>query len=238
MERKGVGGQRLRVLQIATVGDEEDEIFVGVREYPVSKIILIHEPEERMRAAEILHKLSVLKVDGERKEIRNPAKDMYEVIAEILEKERRRYDDVLINVSSGRKLLTCSAISAAFVNGLKAFHVEGEETMMLPVLKFSYSEIVSDSKLNILAAIDKIGGEVASLNELSERSGIEKSLLSYHIRGGRDSKGLEELGLVEIDRATQGRLIIRLTPMGRLLLIGRRTEGDGEGDGPRKGKAS
>ncbi|MFQ6012353.1 MAG: hypothetical protein ACE5LS_01740, partial [Thermoplasmata archaeon] len=55
---------------------------------------------------------------------------------------------------------------------------------------------------------------------LSEASGVEKSLLSYHLRGGRESKGLEELGLVEIDRGTQGRLLIRLSEMGRLLLIG------------------
>ncbi len=64
-----------------------------------------------------------------------------------------------------------------------------------------------------------------SLNEFSQATGLEKSLLSYHLRGGRDSKGLEELGLVEIDRATQGRLLIRLTEMGRLLLIGKE---DGE----------
>lgn len=222
MERGGVASKRLRVLQIATVGDEEGEVFVGVREYPVSKIVLIHEPEDRMKAAEILRKLAVLKVEGERREIRDPAREMYEVVAAIVEEEGHRYDDVLINVSSGRKLLTCSAISAAFVNGLKAFHVEGEEAMMLPVLKFSYSEIVSDSKINLLAALDGLGGEVGSLNELSEASGVEKSLLSYHIRGGRESKGLEELGLVEVDRGTQGRLRIRLTPMGRLLLIGRR----------------
>ncbi|MBI4415765.1 MAG: hypothetical protein HY557_02125 [Euryarchaeota archaeon] len=131
-----------------------------------------------------------------------------------------RYDDVLINVSSGRKLMTCGAISAAFVNGIKAYYVEGDRAHMLPVLKFSYAEIVSESKIAILKALDRLGGSVDSLNNLSEASGIEKSLLSYHIRGGRDSKGLEELGLVGIDRARQGRLVISLTQMGRLLLIG------------------
>ncbi len=210
----------MKILQIATLGDEEDPIYVGVREYPVSKLFLIHEPDKRFKAAEVARKLRDLHIPVERKEIQNPAREMYEVIGSIVKEERHKFDDVFINVSSGRKLMTCSAISAAFVNGLKAFHVEGESPMMLPVLKFSYSEVISPSKVKVLRALDRAGGVADSLNGLSEVSGVEKSLLSYHLRGGRESKGLEELGLVEIDRGTQGRLLIKLTDMGRLLLIG------------------
>lgn len=215
-----MGGGPMRILQIATVGEEEDPIFAGIRSYPVSKLILIHEPEYGLQAAEIAQKLRALQIPVERAEIRNPARDMYEVVAGIIRRERDRFDDIYINVSSGRKLITCSAISAAFVNGLKAFHVEGNQPMMLPVLKFSYSEVISPSKIHILRALDGMGGEADSLTELSARSEVEKSLLSYHLRGGRESKGLEDLGLVEIDRGTQGRLLIRLSEMGRLLLIG------------------
>ena len=92
--------------------------------------------------------------------------------------------------------------------------------MMLPVLKFSYSEVISPSKINVLQSLADLGGEADSLSALSEASGVEKSLLSYHLRGGREAKGLEELGLVEIDRGTQGRLLIQLSEMGRVLLIG------------------
>ncbi len=214
----------MKILQIATLGDEEDPVYVGIREYPVSKLVLIHEPEKRFRASEVAHKLGELHIPVERMEVENPARDMYEVIAEIVNKEKQRYDDIFINVSSGRKLMTCSAISAAFVNGLKAFHVEGDTPMMLPVLKFSYSEVISPSKFRILNALDALGGVADSLNQLSESSGVEKSLLSYHLRGGRESKGLEELGLVDIDRGTQGRLLIKLSEMGRLILIGQGEE--------------
>ncbi len=214
----------MKILQIATLGDEEDPIYVGIREYPVSKLVLVHEPEKRFRANEVAHKLGELRIPVERREVENPARDMYEVVAEIVKRERQRYDDIFINVSSGRKLMTCSAISAAFVNGLKAFHVEGDSPMMLPVLKFSYSEVISPSKFRILHALEEMGGAADSLNELSESSSVEKSLVSYHIRGGRESKGLEELGLVEIDRGTQGRLLIRLSEMGRLILIGHKGE--------------
>lgn len=215
-----------RILQIATLGDEEDPIYVGIREYPVSKLVLLHEREDRLRAASLARKLEDLRIPVERVEMTDPARDMYEIVAGIAREQQDRYDDILINVSSGRKLVTCSAISAAFVNGLKAFHVEEDTPMMLPILKFTYSEVISPSKIRVLQGLAELGGEVASLNEFSKATGQEKSLLSYHLRGGRESKGLEELGLVEIDRATRGRLLIRLTEMGRLLLIGRGDEGD------------
>lgn len=209
-----------RILQIATLGEEQDPIFVGVREYPVSKLVLLYEPERKFEAAELARKLSELRIPVDRRELKDPTRDMYEVIASIAREEGPRYDDIFINVSSGRKLVTCSAISAAFVNGLKAFHVEGDTPMMLPVLKFSYNEVISPSKIKVLKGLKALGGMVDSLNDFSQAAGLEKSLLSYHIRGGRESKGLEELGLVEVDRGTQGRLRIKLTEMGRLLLIG------------------
>ncbi|MEE8232003.1 MAG: DUF6293 family protein [Thermoplasmata archaeon] len=215
----------MKILQIATLGEEEAPIFAGIREYPVSKLILIHEPEARFHAAEISRKLRELRIPVEREEIQNPAREMYEVVARIIREERDQYDDIFINVSSGRKLMTCSAISAAFVNGVKAFHVEEDVPMMLPILKFSYSEVISPSKIRVLQSLADLGGEAGSLSALSEASGVEKSLLSYHLRGGREAKGLEELGLVEIDRGTQGRLLIHLSEMGRLLLIGHPREG-------------
>ena len=215
----------MRFLQIATLGEEEAPIFAGIREYPVSKLVLIYEPEARFHAAEISRKLRELQIPVEREEIQNPAREMYEVVARIIREERDQYDDIFINVSSGRKLMTCSAISAAFVNGVKAFHVEEDVPMMLPILKFSYSEVISPSKISVLQSLADLGGEAGSLSALSEASGVEKSLLSYHLRGGREAKGLEELGLVEIDRGTQGRLLIHLSEMGRLILIGHPREG-------------
>jgi hypothetical protein len=50
---------------------------------------------------------------------------------------------------------------------------------------------------------------------------VEKSLLSYHIRGGREPKGLEELGLVRVERRECGKVSIHLTELGRLVLVGR-----------------
>ena len=125
-----------------------------------------------------------------------------------------------MNASSGDKLIICAALSSAFINGIKAFTMDHGNTMLLmwPVLNFSYSEIISDTKLNILKSIDRIGGMVSSLEELEQISGYGKPLLSYHVQGGKENKGLADLGLVEVDKGERGKTIINITTLGKLMV--------------------
>ena len=59
----------------------------------------------------------------------------------------------------------------------------------MPILKLSYNQVISESKIKILKAIDEAtGGFVESLEQLEAISGYGKPLLSYHIQGTRDSK--------------------------------------------------
>ncbi len=136
-------------------------------------------------------------------------------------RRRRDFDNILFNVSSGDKLLGCAALSAAFVNGLKAFAIVKGEPLLLPVLKFSYDQLVSATKPDILKSLQKNGGEVDSLETLREISGYGKPLLSYHIQGAEDSKGLVELGLVEVEKGTRGKSITKITTLGKILTLGK-----------------
>lgn len=211
----------VKVLQMATVGEDVDAVMIGVRDYPVAKLVLLHTKKFERTAQDVQRKLAVLRLPVELVAIgSNVLLDTLRTVTRIVQENRAKFDEVMINVSSGDKMVSCAALSAAFVNGIKAIGVENDACFALPVLKFSYAELVSDSKIKVLRALDDKGGQVASLQELADSSSIEKSLLSYHIRGGRDSKGLEQLGLIEVDRAHQGRLIIRLTAMGKLMLLG------------------
>ncbi len=48
--------------------------------------------------------------------------------------------------------------------GIKAFGTDMEgNSMLLPILKLSYNEILSDAKIKILQALDKAGGSAESL---------------------------------------------------------------------------
>jgi DNA-binding transcriptional ArsR family regulator len=127
-------------------------------------------------------------------------------------------EDIVVNVSSGDKQLGCAALTSAFINGLKTMAVDGDTPVLLPIIKLSYDEVISETKMNILKALDKAGGSVSDLTELASITGYGKPLLSYHINGAEDSKGLVQLGLVEVKKYRKGRLGITITPLGRMLL--------------------
>ncbi len=216
------GESLTRTLQIATVGENVDAILMGVRAFPVTRIDLLHVKEFTKEAASLQNRFAQIKLDTRLHPI---GADMLiatlRTVSEIVKEAEGRFDEILVNVGAGPRMMTCSLLSAAFVNGLMSFDCMNEAPVFLPVLKFSYTELVSEAKLAILAGIEKLGGQVDSLAKLSEVSGIEPPLLSYHVRGGRDSKGLEPLGLVKVDRGKRGKLTISLTPLGRLMVVGR-----------------
>ena len=212
----------LKTLQIATFGEEPENVLIGVRNFPIHKLSLICLEEHVSDAQEFSSGLkSVLRIPVEILAVGKPVLEtVLEAFAKILAKERGKYQDYVVNVAGGEKLLGCAALSAAFINGLKAIGVEGKNPVMLPIIKLSYSELISDAKKNILRAIYTAGGVVDSLQHLSEISNYGKPLLSYHIHGADDAKGLEDLGLVSVKKSKRGRTIIQLSVLGKMLLLG------------------
>ncbi len=218
----------MRVLQIASVGENPDAVFVGFRTFPVSKLVLLYTPEFEVAARDVARRCAGIKLPTDLIRIdKEPLVACLQMVSAIVKEERTRFDDVVVNTGAGPRMMTCSLLAAAFVNGLTSIDVMGDKPVPLPVLKFSYDEIVTEAKVRILRALEDAGGEVNSLGTLAERTGLDKSLLSYHIRGGQGSRGLESLGLIEVDRAVQGRLVLRVTPMGRILLLARTDETSG-----------
>ncbi len=142
-----------------------------------------------------------------------------EHVSQIIKEEGPNYEQLLINVSAGDKMMGCAALSCAFVNGIKAFGTDmNGEPMLLPILKLSYNEMISDAKIKILQAIDYMGGSVESLDNLSKHCEFGKPLLSYHIQGSSESKGLVQLGLVDVERLERGRTKITLNTLGKMLI--------------------
>lgn len=217
-----------RLLHVVPVGPDVGPVMVGVRHFPVAGVALLFDSETEANANEFEAALKVLGVPITRHHIGDQSTMgiMSTINRLVQETELMNYDELLVNVGAASTLHACGAISASFVNGVRAIHVADGKPMALPVLRFSYRELISDAKLRILKALNRTDGGVDSLSELAEMTGIDKSLLSYHLRGGRDGQGLEEMGLVEIDRRSQGRLNIQLTSMGHVLLIGREDDLD------------
>ncbi|MBI2134712.1 hypothetical protein HYU09_01865 [Candidatus Woesearchaeota archaeon] len=202
---------------IAPVGDNMDALFVGLKEFPTERVILIT-PEDRIDDANKAKKdLEKFQIPVQIVEIKgNIWESMFQKISEIKAIEKDK--DIIINTATGDRMTTCAATSAAFVNGLKAMSVEGNMAMMLPVLKFSYYNMLTDKKMDILKLLNKPGC-CASLEELSKKTKMSLPLISYHINGNLKSEGLKEMGLVDTTEE-KGRIALKLSTLGRLLLKG------------------
>jgi hypothetical protein len=210
-------------VQIATVGEDGEGVLAGVRNAPANKLVLIcyeHDKEVAKRLARSL--METLKEDADVYEnirVEHSYRDIMQVFSQIVEKNRDQYDDFVLNVSSGDKMICIAAAVTSFILGFKAFYCKGDECVMLPPIKLSYTELVSEVKLSILRALDSSGGEVDSLDELSKLTKYGKPLLSYHIHGSDDARGLIDLGLAEAVRHSRGKTKVRLTTLGKMLLV-------------------
>lgn len=216
--------QQLTTLQIATFGSEgQDGIALGIRSFPVHKLVLLCFGSDKNKAEEFSKRIKGvlgLSVTINLVTKENVIRDTMERVNEILNLNANEFQQILMNISSGDKLLGCAALSASFINGIKSFGMDPTHTipLLMPVLKLSYSEIISDAKIKILKAIDSAGGIIDSLDQLGGLSGFGKPLLSYHVQGGKDSKGLASLGLIEVEKGERGKISATLTTLGKLLV--------------------
>lgn len=202
---------------IAPVGDNMDALFIGLREFPTERVILLTPPNRVRDAEKAVQDLDRFKIPVKIYEIKgNLWEEMFRKIAEIKEIEKDK--SVLVNTATGDRLTTCAATSAAFVNGIKAFSVDNGMAMLLPVLKFSYYKMLTDKKMEILKMLSKPDC-CMSLEGLSKRTKMSLPLVSYHINGNLKSEGLKEMGLVETTEK-KGRIEIKLSTLGRLLIRG------------------
>src|SRR5213592_164781 len=214
----------MKTLQIATFdSDGQDGVALVIRSLSVHKLALICCDSHKNRAEDFAKKIKsvlgvAITITVVTKE--NVVRDTMESVNEILNLHAKEFEQVLLNVSSGDKLIGCAALSAAFINGIQAFGMDDTHTvpLLMPVLKLSYNEIISEAKIKILKSINTAGGVIQSLEQLEQISGYGKPLLSYHVQGAKDSKGLADLGLVEVEKGDRGKISARLTTLGKLLV--------------------
>jgi len=206
----------MKYVVVAPVSENIDGLFVGIKEFSTSRVILITPKDKLETAKQAKKELEKFQIPAQIKQIEgNLWEEMFRVIAEIKKIEK----DIIINVATGDRMTRCAATSAAFVNGIKAFDVTPEGPMLLPVLKFNYYKMITDKKMQMLRIIYTEEKCCASLEELSKKTKMSLPLISYHINGNLKSEGLKDLGLVKTSEK-KGKVAIELTMLGRLLLKG------------------
>ena len=201
---------------IAPVGDNLNALFIGMKEFPTEKIYLIS-PKNNLKIAQATEKklrifsipAIILETEG------NMMEEMFSRFGQIC--STHNHDDLIVNVATGDRLSTCAALSAAYANGLKAFGMMDKKPMLLPIMKLSYYNELTDSKLSILSTLD--AEEYVSMKTLAKKTRMSSSLLSYHLNGTLQYKGLISSRLVEV-REQNKNLLVKLSSIGSLLLKG------------------
>ena len=201
---------------IAPVGDDLKALFVGIKEFPTEKVILIT-PFNRLNDAEKLkQKLEEFTIKTEIRKIEGSVmEEMFRIFGELCLTYPN--DELIVNVATGDKMTTCAALSAAFANGLKAIGVMNDKIVVLPIMRLSYYDELSGSKIRILQKL--FADKYVSLKELSKRLQMSTALTSYHISGTSEHKGLKKLRLVEVKEDNKN-LLVKLSQMGNLLIKG------------------
>lgn len=201
---------------IAPVGDNLKALFIGMKEFPTDKVILLTPPSGRKAAKELTKKLDqftiqsrIIHIDG------NFMEGTFKIFGELC--SHHEPDNLIVNVATGDRVSTCAALSAAFANGLKAFGVSDNKPMLMPIMKLRYYNELSDNKLKLLKYLKH--DKFTSLKELNNKLKMSVSLLSYHINGNIRYKGLIEYRLVEVKEENKN-LYVKLSDMGNLLLKG------------------
>lgn len=201
---------------IAPVGDNPTALFQGMKEFATERVYLITPKSNVKKAREMQKKLEIFSIPVIILEVENSLMEsMFYHFGQIVEKHNS--DDIIVNVATGDRMSTCSALSAAFANGLKAFGIMEGKPMLLPIMKLSYYNELTDKKFKILTQLTK--EKYKSLSELSKKTGMSISLLSYHLNGTLKYKGLLNLRLVEVKQENKN-LYVRLSELGSLLLKG------------------
>ena len=208
-----------RFTLIAPVGGDIEAVYMGIREFPTEKIFLIHSGKDSPKTESFERELQKFRIPLQRIEVKGTALGgILRAFAQI--KATTSEEKLLVNVSSGDKNSATATLAAAFVNGLKAFHVDGERVVMFPVLKFSYYRLLPGKKLAVLRFLMDQPECCSSLEDLAKRTGMSLPLVSYHINGNAKAEGLISLGLVEVQVAERGRTQVMLSEMGRLIVDG------------------
>lgn len=208
----------MKYIMVAPVGENISALFIGIRDFPTEQVVLLTPPKRNKEAREVKQDLEKF---GIKTIIENLTGNIWEALFRRISELKAHYKgkEIIVNTATGDRGTTCAATSAAFVNGLKAISVEDNDTMLLPVLKFSYYKLISDKKMKILEILAKDKTCCKSLDELAKKARMSLPLISYHVNGNLKSEGLITLGLVETTELNN-KTAIQLTTLGNMLIKG------------------
>jgi len=206
----------MKKIFLSFADNKQSSVFIGIKEFPSEQVILLTLEQNRLKSEKIKQDLERFKIPTELKTIN--LKTIWRDLLEIISKLRK--DDIIINTSTDEDPRIESILtSLAYLNGKKAYTMFDEKIQLLPILKYSYYDLLNNKKMEILKILFSEKDGCKSLETLSKKTKMSLPLISYHINGTKTSAGLKELSLIEsIEK--RGKIEIKITKIGELLIEG------------------
>lgn len=207
----------MKYIILAPFGEEINSLLEVFKDLTIQKIILLVLEEHKNKIYEFKNIIEKLKIPIDIRPIKSfNLENIFTKVKEI--NNENKEGEILICASTSDKYTASLFSSAAYVNNLKVFHIINAEVIFMPLLRFSYCEELGKRKIQILKTLYEQNC-CASLEELSKTLKISLPLASYHINGTSKSKGLKELGLVDILNY-KNRIDIKISSLGLMVLKG------------------
>lgn len=212
-------------LHVAIAGGERHVVFEGFREVPASHVMLLHARQDTHRAQRMRDAFCAAGIPTQLRRVDDDAfGGVLRGLTELVHEARLAYGCIAVNVGSGSPAAGCAAIAAAYLHGLRAFHVGEGGPCHLPVLPVGQRDLLHERDVGILRALS---GSLRSLGALARLSALPGADVSARIMGGPGRKGLLALGLVERHHRPGLLPRFRLSATGRALLASGAMSDDG-----------
>lgn len=207
-----------RNILIAPMGEDIETLFPVIRTFPTESIVLISDKESLKSANEFQKTLKKFRIPVRIVVVKSYSiEEIFKAVKSVA--DSKGSGEILVNVTSSDKVTSCLTLCAAYVHGMRAVGVVGDNVMLLPIMKFSYYKLLSDQKLRILKFLYQSKDCCASLEELSKNVKMSFPLISYHINGRGKVDGLLQMGLVETAESRK-KIEVKLSELGKMLMAG------------------
>jgi len=192
-----------------------------IKDYKVNNIHLISTPNCYNHCNELKVEIEKFKYNIVTHKISNNIwKESIQLIKEITNQiQDKEKILLLISPQSNRFCNIClvdyASLIGALNNGIKVLALFDEKIIMFPYMKMQSEDLISDKKLKILEVLKE---QPLTPEQISGKIGVSLPLISYHLNGNINSKGLKTMGFVELENKKQN--TIKLTTFGELIVDG------------------
>jgi len=212
-----------KTLYIATVGEHNKPIEIGLTKYPPHKVVLLPSKDTLPYAEELKRK--IYNDYGIQTEIVTVEPfNLIDSLRKTLEiiKNHKEYEPI-VNMSCGTRTMSLGAQLAVDIEQGKAIYILHREKqppigpIEIPTRKLSLTRKLGKFELRVLKELEK--GEAESITQLAERLSKNKKKTVKKSTVSKCVKKLEKLGMVKREpNGKYGKKKVKLTELAKLYL--------------------